>query len=186
MCAGASFHYQMPSNYGDVHVGVYNGENYNRVEVNDQKSFQIRGTVRPFARGKMVLRGIRASAFYDGDNYVKLDAISDVDNPRINRLELRSESGGAVGANPADPPIAAGVTTVWLRLTKSGENYSGAYSLDGTTWTAFASPVTNAMAAPSFGVMSFHASCGVSEILMFQLGASCAGCSCCPGKCVFL
>ena len=29
-------------------------------------------------------------------------------------------------------------------------NYSGAYSLDGTTWTAFASPVTNAMAAPSF------------------------------------
>jgi hypothetical protein len=69
--AGASFHYQMPANYGDVHVGVYNGENYNRVEVNDQKSFQIRGTVRPFARGKMVLRGIRASAFYDGDNYVK-------------------------------------------------------------------------------------------------------------------
>ena len=69
--AGASFHYQLPSNYGDVHVGVYNGENYNRVEVNDQKSFQIRGTVRPFARGMMVLRGIRASAFYDGDNYIK-------------------------------------------------------------------------------------------------------------------
>ena len=28
--AGASFHYNFPSNYGDVHVGVYNGENYNR------------------------------------------------------------------------------------------------------------------------------------------------------------
>src|SRR5919112_2002248 len=28
--AGASFHYQLPSNYGDVHVGVFNGENYNR------------------------------------------------------------------------------------------------------------------------------------------------------------
>ena len=26
--AGASFHYNLPSNYGDVHVGVYNGENY--------------------------------------------------------------------------------------------------------------------------------------------------------------
>ena len=26
--AGASFHYNFPSNYGDVHVGVYNGENY--------------------------------------------------------------------------------------------------------------------------------------------------------------
>src|SRR5256885_11937903 len=33
--AGASFHYQIPSNYGDVHVGVYNGENYNRAEAND-------------------------------------------------------------------------------------------------------------------------------------------------------
>jgi len=49
--AGASFHYQLPSNYGDVHVGVFNGENYNRAEANDQKALQIRGTVRPFARG---------------------------------------------------------------------------------------------------------------------------------------
>jgi hypothetical protein len=69
--AGASFHYQLPSNYGDVHVGVFNGENYNRAEANDQKALQIRGTVRPLARGMMVLRGIRASLFYDGDNYVR-------------------------------------------------------------------------------------------------------------------
>jgi hypothetical protein len=69
--AGASFHYQLPSNYGDVHVGVFNGENYNRAEANDQKSLQLRATVRPFARGLMVLRGIRATAFYDADSYVK-------------------------------------------------------------------------------------------------------------------
>src|SRR5437773_746305 len=46
---GASFHYQLPANYGDVHVGVFNGENYNKAEVNNEKSYQIRGTVRPFA-----------------------------------------------------------------------------------------------------------------------------------------
>src|SRR6185436_2640135 len=69
--AGASFHYQLPSNYGDVHVGVFNGENYNRAEANDQKALQIRGTVRPFARGMPILRGLRASLFYDGDNYVR-------------------------------------------------------------------------------------------------------------------
>ncbi len=69
--AGASFHYQLPSNYGDVHVGVFNGENYNKAEVNDQKSLQVRATVRPLATGVPVLRGIRASAFYDADNYVK-------------------------------------------------------------------------------------------------------------------
>src|SRR5262249_38194873 len=49
--AGVSFHYNLPSNYGDVHVGVYNGENYQRVEVNDQKGFEFRGTLRPLAQG---------------------------------------------------------------------------------------------------------------------------------------
>src|SRR5262245_30912562 len=68
---GVSFHYQLPSNYGDIHTGVFNGENYNRAEANDQKSFQIRGTVRPFAVGAPTLRGLRASLFWDGDHYVK-------------------------------------------------------------------------------------------------------------------
>jgi hypothetical protein len=69
--AGASFHYQLPSNYGDIHVGVYNGENYNKAEANDQKALMIRATVRPFASGPPILRGIRGSVFYDGDAYVK-------------------------------------------------------------------------------------------------------------------
>src|SRR5437667_284532 len=58
--AGASFHYNFPSNYGDLHVGVYNGENYQRVEVNNQKAIELRGTVRPFATNLPVLRGLRA------------------------------------------------------------------------------------------------------------------------------
>jgi len=69
--AGASFHYNLASNYGDVHVGLYNGENYNRAEVNDQKAIMIRATARPFARKAPVLRGLRGSFFFTGDNYVK-------------------------------------------------------------------------------------------------------------------
>src|SRR6185436_9691803 len=69
--AGASFHYNLPSNYGDLHVGYFNGENYNKAEVNDQKAFQIRGSVRPFATSTPVLRGIRLTGFYDADAYVK-------------------------------------------------------------------------------------------------------------------
>jgi hypothetical protein len=70
--AGASFHYNLPSNYGEVHVGLYNGENYNRVEVNDQKAVQLRGTIRPFARSPIPgLRGLRGHAFWNGDHYVK-------------------------------------------------------------------------------------------------------------------
>jgi hypothetical protein len=68
---GASFHYQLPSNYGDVHTGVFNGENYNRAEANDQKAFMIRATVRPLPSSAMELRGIRVTVFWDTDHYVK-------------------------------------------------------------------------------------------------------------------
>jgi hypothetical protein len=68
--AGASFHYNFPSNYGEVHVGVYNGENYNRPEVNGQKAFEVRGSARPFANGAALLRGVRVHGFYNGDSYV--------------------------------------------------------------------------------------------------------------------
>ena len=68
--AGASFHINFPSNYGDVHVGVFNGENYTKAEVNDQKAIMIRASVRPFATMTPVLRGLRATIFYDGDHYI--------------------------------------------------------------------------------------------------------------------
>src|SRR5262249_15938169 len=67
--AGVSFHYNLPSNYGDVHLGVYNGENYQRVEVSDQKGFEFRGTIRPLAAGPPMLRGVRGHLVYYNDNY---------------------------------------------------------------------------------------------------------------------
>ena len=70
---GASFHYQMPSNYGDIHVGIYNGENYQRVETNNQKALEVRGTVRPFALGMPVLRGLRGHFVYYDDHYARGD-----------------------------------------------------------------------------------------------------------------
>jgi len=68
--AGASFRYAVPGNYGEVHFGVFNGENYNKAEVNNQKGFMVRGTARPFAAGPSILRGLRAGVFYDADRYV--------------------------------------------------------------------------------------------------------------------
>src|SRR5262249_25464281 len=67
--AGASFHVALPSNFGDLHVGVFNGENFNKAEVNNEKSLQVRGTIRPFANAPdgSVLHGVRGSVFYDGD-----------------------------------------------------------------------------------------------------------------------
>jgi hypothetical protein len=69
--AGVSFHTNLPNNYGDVHFGVYNGEAYGGVEVNNEKSVQIRGTFRPFGRGSLAARGWRVTGFYDDDHVVK-------------------------------------------------------------------------------------------------------------------
>jgi len=69
--AGVSFHYNFPSNYGDFHVGVYNGENYQRVETNNEKGLELRGTVRPFAAGEPLLRGLRVHFVYYNDRYVR-------------------------------------------------------------------------------------------------------------------
>jgi hypothetical protein len=88
--AGASFHYNLPSNYGELHVGVYNGENYNRAEVNDRKALQIRGSVRPFPAGDASLRGLRVHGFYDADSYVKngerrrADVGATYEHPKVN------------------------------------------------------------------------------------------------------
>jgi len=68
--AGISFHYNIPKNYGDFHIGVYNGENYQRTEVNDQKGIEMRGTLRPLPGGAPVLRGIRVHGVYYNDSYV--------------------------------------------------------------------------------------------------------------------
>ena len=71
--AGLSFHYNIPKDYGDIHVGLYNGENYQRVETNNQKALEFRGTVRPFAAGMPILRGVRGHLVYYNDRYARDD-----------------------------------------------------------------------------------------------------------------
>lgn len=56
--------------YGDVHVGVYNGEGYNKPEVNAQKALMARVTVRPLP-DHGVAKGLRLTGYYHGDAYVK-------------------------------------------------------------------------------------------------------------------
>jgi hypothetical protein len=68
--AGASFHYSLPGDHGDLHAGVYNGETFMRAEVNDQKGIMLRASVRPLP-GQTALGGLRIHGFYDHDAYVK-------------------------------------------------------------------------------------------------------------------
>jgi phosphate-selective porin O/P len=67
---GASFRYNFSGNYGDIHTGFYNGDNYNRAEPNDQKAWMTRATLRPLP-AHALLRGLRVTGFYDYDHFVK-------------------------------------------------------------------------------------------------------------------
>jgi hypothetical protein len=67
--AGVAVHYNLPSKYGDIQVGVYNGETFRRVEVNGEKALQIRGTVRPLTTSATILRGLQVTGFYHRDHY---------------------------------------------------------------------------------------------------------------------
>lgn len=104
---GATFHYSFDGNYGDVHGGFYNGENYNRAEVNDQKALMIRGTLRPLP-DQPLLRGLRVTGFYDHDAYVRdaerrraIGAIT-YEHPRVNAgFEYLSATDRTRVVNPA-------------------------------------------------------------------------------------
>ena len=67
---GAAFHYNLPQNYGDIQTGFFNGENYSKPELNDQKAFMLRGTIRPL-HVHPILRGLRFTGYLDKDAYVK-------------------------------------------------------------------------------------------------------------------
>ncbi len=86
---GASAHLNIPQNYGDLHVGYYNGEGYTRPELNNTKAFQIRGSVRPLPNLEIV-KGLRLTGFYDHDEYVvdakkeRIVAEATFENPYVN------------------------------------------------------------------------------------------------------
>ena len=69
--AGLSGHWNFPGNYGDVQAGFFNGENYNKAEVNNEKGFMVRGSVRPLPLGGPLLKGLRLTGFIVDDHYVE-------------------------------------------------------------------------------------------------------------------
>jgi hypothetical protein len=86
---GLSGHWNMPGNYGDIHAGFYNGEGYSKAETNNEKAFQIRGTLRPMPLGG-IWKGLRITGFLDEDHPVqsakRTRAVGQVtfENPMIN------------------------------------------------------------------------------------------------------
>jgi hypothetical protein len=123
---GLSGHYNLPSNFGDLHLGLYNGEGYNSLAdangTNDQKSFQARFSLRP-APGVAVLNGLRINLFYDGDNYLK-----DSEKQRF-----------LAGFTFENPVINAG----FEYLDAKDQKTPAAADVHGEGWSAWATPRTS-------------------------------------------
>ena len=94
----------------------------------------------------------------DDDHYVKYDVVADnaPGATPVRRVELRYENGGALtGPGAADlAPPASATDTWWLRLTKTGNTYTGAISADGQTWQQTPGSVTVALDNPGLGLMA--------------------------------
>ena len=96
----------------------------------------------------------------DDDHYVKYDVVADnaPGEAPARRVELRYEDGGDLtgptGAGPDLPPPASPTDTWWLRLTKTGDTYTGAISADGETWEQTPGSVTVPLADPGLGLMA--------------------------------
>jgi hypothetical protein len=121
--AGASFHYNFANNYGDVHSGFYNGENYNKPEANNQKGWMTRATVRPLAHSStLALRGLRLTGFYDHDANVK-----------------NAERRRAIGAVSFEHPH---VNASFDYFTATDQARASAASIDSNGFSAWVTPKT--------------------------------------------
>ena len=96
----------------------------------------------------------------DNDHYVKYDVVADnaPGQTPARRVELRYENGGPLtgptGVGPDLPPPASATDTWWLRLTKTGNTYTGAISADGETWQQTPGSVTVELTDPGLGLMA--------------------------------
>ena len=161
--AGVSFHYNLPSNYGDFHVGVYNGENYQRVEVNNQKALEFRGSVRPFATNTdmPVLRGLRAHLVYYDDHYAGDDERRRVMGNVTFEHQYLNASFDYLGAKDQTLLTASDVSSngysIWatprLPNATTGASWEGLLRYDHwtpNTSSAFAPPATSPDATTTF------------------------------------
>lgn len=120
---GVTFGTQFPKSYGEVMAAVHNGETYTRADPNDQKAFQVRGTLRPFpAPGPW--RGLRVSGFLDADHVARdlerrrAVALVTFEHPRVNAafsyLDALDQAAPTTPTASPNPEIDSHGYSVWV------------------------------------------------------------------------
>ncbi|TLD42471.1 MAG: Ammonium transporter [Candidatus Jettenia ecosi] len=100
------------------------------------------------------------------DNYVMLTRqMDDVDNVEMSR-ELSRMSGSK--------SVPTTLTTLYLKLTKSGENVTGSFSGDGNSWTTVDVISGAKLERPKVGIVGFNAQLNTTvdaDFDFFKIGA---------------
>src|SRR5690606_9997861 len=94
-------------------------------------------------------------AYENDDDYVKFGVVhlSEPGATRDVAVELGAEVGGDTGSLVNDQDgVPDDNTEWWLRLSKTGDTYSGEWSADGETWTDLSSTRDNALEDLKIGV----------------------------------
>jgi len=123
---GVSFRTTLPSNYGDIHVGVYNGEGYSKPEMNNKKALMMRVGFRPLPQ-HAIMKGWRVQGFYTYDNYME-------NTPRRRTV---------VDTTFEHPCLVVGFEYLSTTDKASSAPASGVAlnpTLNGTGWGIFATP----------------------------------------------
>jgi hypothetical protein len=123
---GVTFRTAFPKNYGDVHVGFYNGEGYAKPEVNNKKAFMARVAFRPLPSHSL-LKTWRLQGFWIRDSYME-------DAPR-NRSMFNTTF--------EHPYVNAGFDYIATADKASSAQTNGVDlypTLDGKGWSVWATP----------------------------------------------
>ena len=137
--AGLSLKWNLPSNHGDVHVGMYNGETYTKAETNNQKALMGRFTLRPFATQAPVLRGFRVSAFVDADKYVaqaprqRMIGAVTYEHANVNLGAQYATTKDQTVAKPTPAPEVGGKGYSFWITPKTSKGWEGLLRLDNLT-----------------------------------------------------
>ncbi len=135
---------------GQLHVTTVNGDIYESGDPTPTRNFFLQTpdhagadwTIETKIDASELSGGYEQAglmAYQDDSNYIKYDILSDDGQTVLNRIELRSEEGDVIQNPQPQVTDAAGFPgEVWLRLTKTGDMYSGEYSFDGETFTVAA------------------------------------------------
>jgi hypothetical protein len=133
---GLSGHFALPNDYGDIHAGFYNGDTYTRAEVNDQKAFQIRGTLRPLARNPS-WKGLRLTGFYDADKPIKNGSrdrfvtSATFEHKHVNLGLDYFRAKDQTSGKPGTPEIKANGWSIWV-TPRLDNGLEGLFRYDST------------------------------------------------------